>query len=98
MSVERKPPHNVQVLQRWVGDLARQDGIAPARLQRWISFMVVAGILDHARDENLDPLDYDFYPPDGAMIRGPESGLPRPMTRPTNRTSTTSTAHSGRSS
>ena len=56
MSTGRKPPHNVQVLQRWVGDLARQDGIAPARLQRWISFMVVAGLLDHARDENLDPL------------------------------------------
>lgn len=56
MSTPRKPPHNVQVLQRWVGDLARQDGIAPARLQRWISFMVVAGILDQARDENLDPL------------------------------------------
>lgn len=56
MSTRRKPPHNVQVLQRWVGDLARQDGIAPARLQRWISFMVVAGILDHARDENRDPL------------------------------------------
>jgi len=52
----RKAPHNVQVLQRWVGDLARQDRIAPARLQRWISFMVVAGILEHARDENLDPL------------------------------------------
>ncbi len=56
MSTGRKPPHSVQVLQRWVGDLARQDGIAPARLQRWISFMVVAGLLDHARDENLDPL------------------------------------------
>jgi len=52
----RKPPHNIQVLQRWVGDLARQEGIAPARLQRWISFMVVAGMLDHARDENRDPL------------------------------------------
>ncbi|MEO6204247.1 MAG: nucleotidyl transferase AbiEii/AbiGii toxin family protein [Mycobacteriales bacterium] len=56
MTSPRKPPHNVHVLQRWVGDLARQDEIAPARLQRWISFMVVAGILDHARDENLDPL------------------------------------------
>ena len=56
MSSGRKPPHNVQVLQRWVGELARQDGIAPARLQRWISFMIVAGLLDHARDENLDPL------------------------------------------
>ena len=56
MSPGRKPPHNVQVLQRWVGELARQDGIAPARLQRWISFMVVAGLLEHARDETRDPL------------------------------------------
>ena len=56
MTAGRKPPHNVQVLQRWVGELARDDGIAPARLQRWISFMVVAGLLEHARDEQLDPL------------------------------------------
>jgi hypothetical protein len=56
MTTGRKPPHNVQVLQRWVGDLAREDGIAPARLQRRISFMVVAGLLEHARDEHLDPL------------------------------------------
>jgi hypothetical protein len=56
MTAGRKPPLNVQVLQRWVGDLARQDGIAPARLQRWISFMVVAGLLDGARDDNLEPL------------------------------------------
>lgn len=56
MIAGRKPPHDVQVLLRWVGDLARQDGTAPARLQRWISFMVLACILDHARDESLDPV------------------------------------------
>jgi hypothetical protein len=56
VSARRKPPHNVQVLERWVGELARQDGIAPARLRRWISFMVVAGVLDRARDENDDPV------------------------------------------
>jgi hypothetical protein len=56
MSPARKPPHNVHVLQRWVGDLAREQGIAPGRVQRWISFMVVAAMLDHARDEDGDPL------------------------------------------
>lgn len=56
MSMGRKAPHSVQVLQRWVGELAREDGIAPARIQRWISFMVVAAMLDHARDENEDPV------------------------------------------
>jgi hypothetical protein len=56
MTPSRKPPHNVQVLERWVGELARNDGIAPGRVRRWISFMVVAGILDHARDEGDDPL------------------------------------------
>ena len=56
MTRQRKPPHNVQVLQRWVGELARQQGVAPARVQRWISFMVVAAVLDHVRDENEDPM------------------------------------------
>lgn len=56
MSGSRKAPHNVQVLERWVGELARQEAIAPARLRRWVSFMVVAGLLDHARDENDDPV------------------------------------------
>lgn len=56
MNDDRKPPHNVRVLQQWVGALAREQGIAPGRVQRWISFMVVAAMLDHARDENEDPL------------------------------------------
>jgi Nucleotidyl transferase AbiEii toxin, Type IV TA system len=56
MSPERKAPFNVQVLQRWVGELAREQGIAPGRVQRWISFMIVAAMLDHARDENEDPV------------------------------------------
>jgi hypothetical protein len=56
MTAARKPPHNVQVLQRWVGDLAREQGIAPGRAQRWICFMVLAAMLDHSRDENEDPL------------------------------------------
>ncbi|MGQ0669705.1 MAG: nucleotidyl transferase AbiEii/AbiGii toxin family protein [Actinomycetota bacterium] len=56
MNAARKPPHSVQVLQRWVGELAREQGIAPGRVQRWISFMVLAAMLDHARDENQDPV------------------------------------------
>ncbi len=56
MTAQRKPPHSVRVLQRWVGDLARAEGIAPGRVQRWISFMVVAAMLDRVRDENADPV------------------------------------------
>jgi hypothetical protein len=56
VSPDRKPPHNVQVLERWAGELARQEGIAPGRVRRWISFMVVAALLEHARDESDDPL------------------------------------------
>ena len=51
-----KPPHNVQVLQRWVGAHADAEGIPQLRVQRWISYMVVAAILDKVRDENDDPL------------------------------------------
>jgi hypothetical protein len=56
LTAARKPPRNVQVLQRWVGELAREQGLAPGRVQRWISFMVVAAMLDRARDENEDPV------------------------------------------
>lgn len=52
----RKPPFSVQVLQKWVGEHARAKGVAQLRLQRWISFMVVAAVLDSIRDENGDPV------------------------------------------
>jgi hypothetical protein len=51
-----KPPHNVQVLQRWVGEDAKATGVAQQRLQRWISFMIVAAVLDRIRDEDNDPV------------------------------------------
>ncbi len=51
-----KAPHNVRVLQRWVGEHAKATGIAQQRLQRWISFMVVAAVLDTIRDEDNDPV------------------------------------------
>jgi hypothetical protein len=52
----RRPPHNVNVLRRWVGEEARATGVAQLRLQRWISFMVVAAALDTVRDEDGDPV------------------------------------------
>jgi hypothetical protein len=50
-----KPPHNVRVLHRWVGEDAKATGVAQQRLQRWISFMTVAGVLGRVRDED-DPV------------------------------------------
>src|SRR5207249_69437 len=43
-------------LQRWVADHARNEDIPTPRLQRWISYMVVAAALESARDERDDPL------------------------------------------
>jgi hypothetical protein len=51
-----KAPHNVHVLQRWVGEHAKATGVAQQRLQRWISFMVVAAELDTIRDEDNAPV------------------------------------------
>jgi hypothetical protein len=51
-----KPPFNVNVLQRWVGEHARATGITQRRLQRWISYMILAGVLDTIRDEHGDPV------------------------------------------
>lgn len=48
MIESRKPPHSARVLQRWVGELAREQEVAAAPVQRWISFMVVAALLEQA--------------------------------------------------
>ncbi len=53
---KRRPPHSVRVLHKWVDDHVKDTGGAVARTQRWISFMVVATILDGVRDENDDPV------------------------------------------
>lgn len=53
---QRKQPHTASVLQAWVATAARRQGMVPIRLQRQISFMVIAAILDRVRDENDDPL------------------------------------------
>lgn len=51
MSARGKAPHNVSVLQRWIAERGRAQGVAPARLQRWVSFMVIASMLDRARTD-----------------------------------------------
>lgn len=46
-----KPPHNVRVLHRWIGEYARAHGQAESRLKRTIDYMLVALALDRARDD-----------------------------------------------
>lgn len=52
----RKAPHSVSVIERWVGEDAREQGILVGRLQRWVQFMVLLAALDRVRDERDDPL------------------------------------------
>lgn len=52
----RKAPHSTSVIQKWVGDYARDKGVAASRLQRWIWFMIVLALLDRVRDEQDEPL------------------------------------------
>ena len=56
MTPSRKPPHSVQVLQRWITEAERHSGVAVARQQRWVSYMVLAAMLDQVRDEDDQPL------------------------------------------
>lgn len=51
-----KPPHGVAVLQRWLTEAERDSGVAVARQARWVSWMVLAAMLDTVRDENGEPL------------------------------------------
>lgn len=51
-----KPPHNAQVLQRWVGEWARAEGVPAARLQRSVSCLVLAAMLATVRDPDDQPL------------------------------------------
>lgn len=53
---KRRPPHSVRVLHKWIDDHAKETSGAVTRTQRWISFMVIAAILDGVRDENDDPV------------------------------------------
>ncbi|MGI8661942.1 MAG: nucleotidyl transferase AbiEii/AbiGii toxin family protein [Acidimicrobiales bacterium] len=55
--VKNKPPFNVNVLERWLGEASQHSGIAAGRLRRWLGFMVVAAMLDQARHaEDGEPL------------------------------------------
>jgi len=47
--VKDKPPFNVNVLERWLGEASKRTGVAAGRLRRWLGFMVVPAILDEAR-------------------------------------------------
>lgn len=49
LPIKDKPPHNVNVLERWLGEASKQSGVAAGRLRRWLGFMVVAAMLDEAR-------------------------------------------------
>lgn len=51
-----KPPHNAQVLQRWVGEWAKAEGVPAARLQRSVSHMVLAAMLASVLDLDGRPL------------------------------------------
>lgn len=44
-----KPPHDVRVIGRWLGEASTHTGIAAGRLRRWVGFMVVAAMLDKSR-------------------------------------------------
>lgn len=56
MKAKNKPPFSVNVLQRWVADAEQETGVAVARQQRWVSFMILAAMLNAARDEDDEPL------------------------------------------
>ena len=34
--VRRKAPHSTKVIEKWVNDYAREQGVAVNRVQRWI--------------------------------------------------------------
>ncbi|MEX0816865.1 MAG: nucleotidyl transferase AbiEii/AbiGii toxin family protein [Gaiellales bacterium] len=54
--VRRQAPFSTKVIEKWVNDYAREEGVAVNRLQRWIWFMVILAVLDRVRDEEGDPL------------------------------------------
>lgn len=56
MKPREKAPFSVNVLQRWIADAERETGVAVARQQRWVSFMILAAMLDAVRDEDDEPL------------------------------------------
>lgn len=54
---ERRRPTNRSHLEKLISEVAKRDGVAPARLRRWISQMVIAGALARvANDDDRSPL------------------------------------------
>lgn len=51
-----KPPGSLSMLQRWVQDQATALDEPVLRVQRQVSFMVIAGALERAKDGDGDPL------------------------------------------
>jgi hypothetical protein len=51
-----KAPHGVSVLQRWVREAEEATGVVVLRQQRWVSYMVLASMLDTVRDATGAPL------------------------------------------
>ena len=49
LPIKDKPPHNVSVLERWLGEASKHSGLAVSRLRAWLGFMIVAAMLDKAR-------------------------------------------------
>jgi hypothetical protein len=46
------PPHNASTLTRWLDESAAASGVATGRLRRRLGFMILAAILDSARDDD----------------------------------------------
>lgn len=51
-----RPPHNAQVLERWARAWADAEGVPVARVQRQVSYMVIAAMLDTVRGADGEPL------------------------------------------
>lgn len=56
LPARNKPPHNVNVLGRWLTESANHSGMTAGRLRRWLGFMVVAAMLDRARRDDGEPM------------------------------------------
>ncbi len=51
-----KPPANRAALERWILQKAQADGLAPARMRRAVSFMVLSAVLARFTDDTGAPL------------------------------------------
>jgi ribose/xylose/arabinose/galactoside ABC-type transport system permease subunit len=47
--LRRNPPHNTNVIERWVNEYARAEQLAPGRMQRWIWFLFFDFVARHTK-------------------------------------------------